>query len=214
MREEGANSPPTRRCWVLSLVGAGAEAGERLGEGSACPFPQSGKAVGGRPPGPPRVPSLRPGLGRLLPVPTAGSLQMGGMEAVITGLADDFQVLKRHRKLFTFGVTLGTFLLALFCITKVRGAVPSHPGPGGRFPRGQPLPASWRREVSSGRGQAPSTLGPNPWNSRVTPLPTPLPLSSPSSEPEDPLTPTSLFLAEIPPSARGSEGLCQVARRH
>lgn len=47
---------------------------------------------------------------------------MGGMEAVITGLADDFQVLKRHRKLFTFGVTFGTFLLALFCITKVRGA--------------------------------------------------------------------------------------------
>ncbi|VFV24189.1 sodium-dependent noradrenaline transporter [Lynx pardinus] len=47
-----------------------------------------------------------------------GSVQMGGMEAVITGLADDFQVLKRHRKLFTFGVTFGTFLLALFCITK------------------------------------------------------------------------------------------------
>ncbi|XP_005388379.1 PREDICTED: sodium-dependent noradrenaline transporter isoform X3 [Chinchilla lanigera] len=43
---------------------------------------------------------------------------MGGMEAVITGLADDFQVLKRHRKLFTLGVTLSTFLLALFCITK------------------------------------------------------------------------------------------------
>uniref|UniRef100_A0A7N5KKG8 Transporter n=1 Tax=Ailuropoda melanoleuca TaxID=9646 RepID=A0A7N5KKG8_AILME len=43
---------------------------------------------------------------------------MGGMEAVITGLADDFQVLKRHRKLFTFAVTFGTFLLALFCITK------------------------------------------------------------------------------------------------
>nr|XP_020840858.1 sodium-dependent noradrenaline transporter isoform X2 [Phascolarctos cinereus] len=43
---------------------------------------------------------------------------MGGMEAVITGLADDFQILKRHRKLFTFAVTFGTFLLALFCITK------------------------------------------------------------------------------------------------
>uniref|UniRef100_A0A2K6TAJ0 Transporter n=1 Tax=Saimiri boliviensis boliviensis TaxID=39432 RepID=A0A2K6TAJ0_SAIBB len=43
---------------------------------------------------------------------------MGGMEAIITGLADDFQVLKRHRKLFTFGVTFSTFLLALFCITK------------------------------------------------------------------------------------------------
>lgn len=47
---------------------------------------------------------------------------MGGMEAVITGLADDFQILKRHRKLFTLGVTLSTFLLALFCITKVRRA--------------------------------------------------------------------------------------------
>ncbi|XP_053127589.1 sodium-dependent noradrenaline transporter isoform X2 [Hemicordylus capensis] len=42
---------------------------------------------------------------------------MGGMEAVITGLADDFHILKRHRKLFTFGVSFGTFLLALFCIT-------------------------------------------------------------------------------------------------
>ncbi|XP_032629403.1 sodium-dependent noradrenaline transporter [Chelonoidis abingdonii] len=42
---------------------------------------------------------------------------MGGMEAVITGLADDFQILKRHRKLFTFGVSFGTFLAALFCIT-------------------------------------------------------------------------------------------------
>lgn len=44
---------------------------------------------------------------------------MGGMEAVITGLADDFQILKQHRKLFTFGVSFGTFLLALFCITNV-----------------------------------------------------------------------------------------------
>ncbi|XP_038610042.1 sodium-dependent noradrenaline transporter [Tachyglossus aculeatus] len=43
---------------------------------------------------------------------------MGGMEAVITGLADDFQILKRHRKLFTFAICGGTFLLALFCITK------------------------------------------------------------------------------------------------
>ncbi|XP_061449644.1 sodium-dependent noradrenaline transporter [Rhineura floridana] len=42
---------------------------------------------------------------------------MGGMEAVITGLADDFHILKRHRKLFTFGVSFGTFLVALFCIT-------------------------------------------------------------------------------------------------
>lgn len=63
-----------------------------------------------------------PGAGSLSSVLLAlpGSVQMGGMEAVITGLADDFQVLKRHRKLFTFGVTFGTFLLALFCITKVR----------------------------------------------------------------------------------------------
>ena len=66
--------------------------------------------------------------GTPLPAPTLpGSPQMGGMEAVITGLADDFQVLKRHRKLFTFGVTFGTFLLALFCITKVRkGSGPGH----------------------------------------------------------------------------------------
>ncbi|KAJ7311863.1 hypothetical protein JRQ81_006178 [Phrynocephalus forsythii] len=42
---------------------------------------------------------------------------MGGMEAVITGLADDFQILKRRRKLFTFCVSFSTFLLALFCIT-------------------------------------------------------------------------------------------------
>ncbi|XP_025025504.1 sodium-dependent noradrenaline transporter, partial [Python bivittatus] len=42
---------------------------------------------------------------------------MGGMEAVITGLADDFQILKRNRKLFTLFVCIGTFLLALFCIT-------------------------------------------------------------------------------------------------
>uniref|UniRef100_A0A8D2LEU0 Transporter n=2 Tax=Varanus komodoensis TaxID=61221 RepID=A0A8D2LEU0_VARKO len=42
---------------------------------------------------------------------------MGGMEAVITGLADDFQILKRRRKLFTFCVSFGTFLLALCCIT-------------------------------------------------------------------------------------------------
>ncbi|XP_078524472.1 sodium-dependent noradrenaline transporter [Lissotriton helveticus] len=42
---------------------------------------------------------------------------MGGMEAVITGLADDIKILKRHRKLFTFLVSFGTFLLALLCIT-------------------------------------------------------------------------------------------------
>lgn len=75
-------------------------------------------ALGGR-----REPGARdPGVGSLssLPLTLPGSVQMGGMEAVITGLADDFQALKRHRKLFTFGVTFGTFLLALFCITKVR----------------------------------------------------------------------------------------------
>uniref|UniRef100_A0A671LDE5 Transporter n=1 Tax=Sinocyclocheilus anshuiensis TaxID=1608454 RepID=A0A671LDE5_9TELE len=42
---------------------------------------------------------------------------MGGMEAVITGLSDDFKFLKRHRKLFTFAVVFGTFLIALLCIT-------------------------------------------------------------------------------------------------
>uniref|UniRef100_A0A8C1VFM9 Transporter n=1 Tax=Cyprinus carpio TaxID=7962 RepID=A0A8C1VFM9_CYPCA len=42
---------------------------------------------------------------------------MGGMEAVITGLSDDFKILKRNRKLFTFAVAFGTFLIALLCIT-------------------------------------------------------------------------------------------------
>ncbi|KAG7468321.1 hypothetical protein MATL_G00141710 [Megalops atlanticus] len=42
---------------------------------------------------------------------------MGGMEAVITGLTDDFQILKRNRKIFTFVTAFGTFLIALFCIT-------------------------------------------------------------------------------------------------
>ncbi|XP_039618861.1 sodium-dependent noradrenaline transporter [Polypterus senegalus] len=42
---------------------------------------------------------------------------MGGMEAVITGLSDDFQILKRNRKLFTFATTLLTFLVAMLCIT-------------------------------------------------------------------------------------------------
>lgn len=46
-------------------------------------------------------------------------LQMGGMEAVITGLTDDFKILKRNRKLFTFATAFGTFLVALFCITNV-----------------------------------------------------------------------------------------------
>ncbi|KAJ3593193.1 hypothetical protein NHX12_005529 [Muraenolepis orangiensis] len=42
---------------------------------------------------------------------------MGGMEAVITGLSDDFKILKKHRKLFTFATAFGTFLFALLCIT-------------------------------------------------------------------------------------------------
>ena len=44
---------------------------------------------------------------------------MGGMEAVITGLSDDFQILKRNRKAFTFATAFGTFLVALLCITNV-----------------------------------------------------------------------------------------------
>uniref|UniRef100_A0A4W4HBN0 Transporter n=1 Tax=Electrophorus electricus TaxID=8005 RepID=A0A4W4HBN0_ELEEL len=43
---------------------------------------------------------------------------MGGMEAVITGLTDDFKILRRNRKLFTFVTAFGTFLVALLCITK------------------------------------------------------------------------------------------------
>ncbi|KAK3509721.1 hypothetical protein QTP70_008462 [Hemibagrus guttatus] len=43
---------------------------------------------------------------------------MGGMEAVITGLTDDFKILRRNRKLFTFITAFGTFLVALLCITK------------------------------------------------------------------------------------------------
>eukprot|EP00079_Xenopus_tropicalis_P035191 XP_017948962.1 PREDICTED: sodium-dependent noradrenaline transporter [Xenopus tropicalis] len=42
---------------------------------------------------------------------------MGGMEAVITGLADDISILKRHRKLFTLLVAFITFIFALLCIT-------------------------------------------------------------------------------------------------
>lgn len=44
---------------------------------------------------------------------------MGGMEAVITGLTDDFKILKRNRKLFTFATAFGTFLFALLCVTNV-----------------------------------------------------------------------------------------------
>ncbi|KAI4880229.1 hypothetical protein NFI96_002973 [Prochilodus magdalenae] len=43
---------------------------------------------------------------------------MGGMEAVITGLTDDFKILRRNRKLFTFITAFGTFLFALLCVTK------------------------------------------------------------------------------------------------
>ncbi|CAN0073158.1 sodium-dependent noradrenaline transporter-like isoform X1 [Lampetra fluviatilis] len=42
---------------------------------------------------------------------------MGGMEAVITGLIDDFPILKRHREKFTLLVAVGTFLVALVCVT-------------------------------------------------------------------------------------------------
>ncbi|XP_048828356.1 sodium-dependent noradrenaline transporter-like isoform X2 [Brienomyrus brachyistius] len=42
---------------------------------------------------------------------------MGGMEAVITGLCDDFKLLKRNRKIFTVVVASVTFLVALFCVT-------------------------------------------------------------------------------------------------
>ncbi|XP_047585749.1 sodium-dependent dopamine transporter isoform X2 [Lutra lutra] len=42
---------------------------------------------------------------------------MGGMESVITGLVDEFQLLHRHRELFTLFVVLATFLLSLFCVT-------------------------------------------------------------------------------------------------
>lgn len=47
-------------------------------------------------------------------------LQMGGMESVITGLIDEFQLLHRHRELFTLFIILATFLLSLFCVTNVR----------------------------------------------------------------------------------------------
>lgn len=51
--------------------------------------------------------------------PALSLLQMGGMESVITGLADEFQLLHRHRELFTLLVVLATFLLSLFCVTNV-----------------------------------------------------------------------------------------------
>lgn len=45
---------------------------------------------------------------------------MGGMESVITGLSDEFQLLHKHRELFTLSIVLLTFLLSLFCVTNVR----------------------------------------------------------------------------------------------
>lgn len=45
--------------------------------------------------------------------------QMGGMEAVLTGLTDDFKILKRNRKLVTFASAILTFLFALLCVTNV-----------------------------------------------------------------------------------------------
>ncbi|XP_015980144.2 sodium-dependent dopamine transporter [Rousettus aegyptiacus] len=42
---------------------------------------------------------------------------MGGMESVVTGLTDEFQLLHRHRELFTLFIVLVTFLLSLFCVT-------------------------------------------------------------------------------------------------
>lgn len=53
-------------------------------------------------------------------VPALCWLQMGGMESVITGLIDEFQLLHRHRELFTLFIVLATFLLSLFCVTNVR----------------------------------------------------------------------------------------------
>uniref|UniRef100_A0A8C6PHB1 Transporter n=1 Tax=Nothobranchius furzeri TaxID=105023 RepID=A0A8C6PHB1_NOTFU len=42
---------------------------------------------------------------------------MGGMEAVITGLSDDYKILKRNRKTFTFIIAFGTFFICLLCVT-------------------------------------------------------------------------------------------------
>uniref|UniRef100_A0A1A8HXW1 Transporter n=1 Tax=Nothobranchius kuhntae TaxID=321403 RepID=A0A1A8HXW1_NOTKU len=42
---------------------------------------------------------------------------MGGMEAVITGLSDDYKILKRNRKIFTFIIAFGTFFICLLCVT-------------------------------------------------------------------------------------------------
>ena len=48
------------------------------------------------------------------------SLQMGGMESVITGLMDEFKFLHKHRELFTLFIVISTFLISLFCVTNVR----------------------------------------------------------------------------------------------
>ncbi|XP_007520620.1 sodium-dependent dopamine transporter [Erinaceus europaeus] len=42
---------------------------------------------------------------------------MGGMESVVTGLVDEFRLLRRHRELFTLLVVGATFLLSLLCVT-------------------------------------------------------------------------------------------------
>ncbi|GCB72645.1 hypothetical protein scyTo_0006400 [Scyliorhinus torazame] len=42
---------------------------------------------------------------------------MGGMESVITGLIDEFKVLRNHREIFTLFIIAVTFLVSLFCVT-------------------------------------------------------------------------------------------------
>lgn len=59
------------------------------------------------------------GPGKVVPTTILCVPQMGGMESVITGLVDEFQLLHRHRELFTLGIVLATFLLSLFCVTNV-----------------------------------------------------------------------------------------------
>ncbi|XP_048464625.1 sodium-dependent dopamine transporter-like [Rhincodon typus] len=42
---------------------------------------------------------------------------MGGMESVITGLIDEFKLLRNHREIFTLFIITITFLVSLFCVT-------------------------------------------------------------------------------------------------
>ncbi|XP_067906568.1 sodium-dependent dopamine transporter [Heterodontus francisci] len=42
---------------------------------------------------------------------------MGGMESVITGLIDEFKLLRNHREIFTLFIIAITFLVSLFCVT-------------------------------------------------------------------------------------------------